>query len=156
GTYRFYLSRAHEWSVGLMSLPSILISGAGIAGTTLAYSLLKLGFTPTLIERASSFRAGGYVIDFWGIGYDTAERLNLLDDLRTRGYTPQEVRLIDRRSRRLSGFSAERVRVQMKNRFFSIARGDLAEVLYQRIEGSAPVLFGESIAAIEPVADGLK
>lgn len=59
----------------------ILISGAGIAGPTLAYWLLKYGFEPTLIEQAPELRTGGYVIDFWGAGFDIAERMGLVPDI---------------------------------------------------------------------------
>lgn len=57
---------------------SVLISGAGIAGPTLAYWLKVAGYEPTLIERAPVLRHGGYVIDFWGLGYDLAKRMGLL------------------------------------------------------------------------------
>ena len=43
---------------------SVLISGIGIAGSTLAYWLGEHGFSPTLLERAPRLRTGGYVIDF--------------------------------------------------------------------------------------------
>src|SRR2546422_9225296 len=42
---------------------TILISGASIAGPTLAYWLKRYGFTPTVIERAPQLRAGGDPID---------------------------------------------------------------------------------------------
>jgi 2-polyprenyl-6-methoxyphenol hydroxylase-like FAD-dependent oxidoreductase len=43
---------------------------------------LKLtGFEPTLVERATTLRVGAYVIDFWGLGYDLAERMGLLDEI---------------------------------------------------------------------------
>ncbi len=42
---------------------TILISGASIAGPTLAYWLKRSGFTPTVIERAPQLRAGGYPVD---------------------------------------------------------------------------------------------
>jgi hypothetical protein len=32
---------------------------------------------PTLVESAPALRTGGYVIDFWGLGYDIAERMGL-------------------------------------------------------------------------------
>jgi len=51
---------------------SVLISGAGIAGPALAYWLWNRGFEPVLIERAAQFREGGYMIDFWGVGFDVA------------------------------------------------------------------------------------
>jgi 2-polyprenyl-6-methoxyphenol hydroxylase-like FAD-dependent oxidoreductase len=46
----------------------IAINGAGIAGTTLAYWLARLGHEVLLVESAPRLRTGGYVIDFWGVG----------------------------------------------------------------------------------------
>ena len=43
----------------------ILISGAGIAGPSVAFWLQQHGFQPTIVERAPRLRAGGYIIDFW-------------------------------------------------------------------------------------------
>src|SRR5215472_11041865 len=54
---------------------NVLISGAGIAGPTLAFWLRKYGFAPTVVESAPALRTSGYVIDFWGIGYDIAEKM---------------------------------------------------------------------------------
>jgi 2-polyprenyl-6-methoxyphenol hydroxylase-like FAD-dependent oxidoreductase len=50
----------------------ILISGAGIAGATLAYWLARHGMRPTLVEKAPTLRTGGYMIDFWGAGFEVA------------------------------------------------------------------------------------
>ena len=55
----------------------IAISGAGIAGTALAYWLKRYGYEPTLIEKAPKLRTGGYVVDFWGLGLKVTERLFL-------------------------------------------------------------------------------
>jgi len=51
---------------------SVLISGIGIGGPTLAYWLLVYGIKSTLVERASQLRTGGYAPDFWGLGLDVA------------------------------------------------------------------------------------
>jgi 2-polyprenyl-6-methoxyphenol hydroxylase-like FAD-dependent oxidoreductase len=56
----------------------IAISGAGIAGPSLAHWLHQSGHEATLIEKAPRFRTGGYVIDFWGVGYTIAERMGVL------------------------------------------------------------------------------
>ena len=64
-----------------MNHKTALISGAGIAGPTLAYWLRAAGIEPTLIERAPALRTGGYVIDFWGLGYDIAERMGLTGEI---------------------------------------------------------------------------
>jgi 2-polyprenyl-6-methoxyphenol hydroxylase-like FAD-dependent oxidoreductase len=61
----------------VMSYDTVLISGVGIAGPTLAFWLRRGGFEPLLLECAPGLRSGGYVIDFWGLGYDIAERMDL-------------------------------------------------------------------------------
>ena len=63
----------------------ILISGAGIAGPTLAYWLAHYGLEPTLVETAPSLRTGGYVIDFWGAGFEIADRMGLLPEISREG-----------------------------------------------------------------------
>jgi 2-polyprenyl-6-methoxyphenol hydroxylase-like FAD-dependent oxidoreductase len=83
---------------------SVLISGAGIAGPTLAYWLAYYGFKPTLVERAPRFRESGYVIDLWGPGYDIAEKMGLLPDLERRAYRVDELRFVNDRGKRVGGF----------------------------------------------------
>jgi 2-polyprenyl-6-methoxyphenol hydroxylase-like FAD-dependent oxidoreductase len=72
----------------------IAISGAGVAGPTLAYWLHRTGHEPTLIERAPHFRTGGYVIDFWGVGYRVAQRMGLEAAIRDAGYQMQSLRSV--------------------------------------------------------------
>jgi len=129
-------------------MKSVLISGAGIAGPTLAYWLLQHGFQPTIVEQAPSLRTGGYVIDFWGVGYDVAEKMNVLADLNKKGYHAKEVRLVNEHGRRAGGFSTDIFSSNLDGRFVSLLRGDLAETLYRSIEGKVEVIFGDSIKYI--------
>nr|WP_264033675.1 hypothetical protein [Mycobacterium interjectum] len=94
---------------------------AGIAGPTLAYWLCRYGHEPTLIEKAPRLRTGGYVVDFWGGGYAVAERMGLAPELHAAGYAVQELRLVDRDSRKVGGFSAESFRRNLDGRFTSAA-----------------------------------
>jgi 2-polyprenyl-6-methoxyphenol hydroxylase-like FAD-dependent oxidoreductase len=127
----------------------ILISGAGIAGPTLAYWLARYGFEPSIVEKAPRLRTGGYVIDFWGAGFDIAGRMDLLPDLRQKGYVVQEVRVVDRNGRRITGFSAKALARLAGGRYLSLARGDLAATIFGRIEGRVETTFGDGVAAIE-------
>lgn len=86
----------------------VLISGAGIAGSTLAYWPLRHGFAPTLIETAPALRTGGYIIDFWGLGFDIADKMGLLPELCAKKFFVEDVKLVDRSGRRAGGFSANR------------------------------------------------
>jgi 2-polyprenyl-6-methoxyphenol hydroxylase-like FAD-dependent oxidoreductase len=64
-----------------MNGKSVLISGLGVAGPTLAFWIRAAGFCPTSVEQTPALRSGGYVIDFWGLGYDIAEHMGLRDEI---------------------------------------------------------------------------
>ncbi len=134
----------------------IAIVGAGVAGPTLAYWLWRYGHEPTLIEKAPRLRTGGYVVDFWGGGYAVAERMGLTANLHAAGYAVREVRLVDRNSRRVGGFSAEPFRRNLDGRFATVPRGDLAAMIYRSINHRAETLFGESVSAITQHDSGVR
>jgi 2-polyprenyl-6-methoxyphenol hydroxylase-like FAD-dependent oxidoreductase len=133
----------------------IAINGAGIAGPTLAYWLQKAGHEVLLIEEAPQLRSGGYVIDFWGIGYDIAERMGLIPRIRELGYQVKEVRFVDSHGRKCGGFGTE-VFVRMTNgRFTSLRRSDLSATIYEALAGKVETLFGDSVAGIDEEGDGV-
>ncbi len=82
----------------------VLIVGAGIAGPTLAFWLIKGGHEVTLIEHAPELRTGGYLLDFWGAGFDVAEKMGIVPELRKRGYLFTEARAVDRTGRKIASF----------------------------------------------------
>ena len=134
---------------------SILISGIGIAGPTLAWWLLKHGFDVTLVEKAPAARRGGYVIDFWGVGYDVAERMGLEPDLKLEGYNVSELRMVDHNGRRVGGFDATVFARLTGGRYVSLQRSDLARLIFERLEGRCETIFGDSIAGLDSDADGV-
>jgi 2-polyprenyl-6-methoxyphenol hydroxylase-like FAD-dependent oxidoreductase len=131
----------------------ILINGAGVAGPTLAWWLARSGHEVTLVERAPALRAGGYVIDFWGAGYDIAERMGVLPRILERGYQVREVRLVDRAGGTVGGFSTDVFVRATGGRFTSIRRSDLARAIFDDLDGSVETIFGDSVAAIDDRGD---
>jgi 2-polyprenyl-6-methoxyphenol hydroxylase-like FAD-dependent oxidoreductase len=127
----------------------ILICGAGIAGPTLAYWLNRNGYQPTLLESAPAPREGGYMIDFWGVGYDVAERMGLIPQLRSAGYQIEQLVMVNAAGRRIGGFDVGVFRKPLKDRFFSILRGDLAREIYATIQGKIETIFADTVTAIE-------
>jgi 2-polyprenyl-6-methoxyphenol hydroxylase-like FAD-dependent oxidoreductase len=85
----------------------IAINGAGIAGPALAWWLRKCRHEVLLVERAPALCSGGYVIDFWGGGYDIAEKMGLLPQVREQGYQVKEVRLVDQDGCKCRGFPVD-------------------------------------------------
>ncbi len=136
-------------------MPSILIAGAGIGGPTLAYWLVRRGWDVTIVEHAPELRTGGYMIDFWGVGYDVAERMGLIPALEAADYRIRELRMVDRRGRRVGGIGGTVFDALAGGRFMNILRADLARGIYDLIQGRVETLFGDSVAAIQQDADGV-
>lgn len=133
----------------------IAISGAGVAGTALAYWLHRTGHTPTLIEQAPAFRTGGYMIDFWGVGYQVAKRMGLEDELRAAGYEIEHVRSVDSRGTVKADLKVDAIRDLIGHDFISLPRGDLAETVYRAVEDQVETIFGDSITSIDDHGDGV-
>src|SRR5215467_1059588 len=139
-----------------MSNRTVLISGAGIAGPTLAFWLKAGGFEPTLIEYSPRLRTGGYVIDFWGLGYDIAEYMGLRNDIERVGYHVQEVRVVDDRDKRVAGFGADVFRELTNGRYVTLGRSELSHLLFEKVTGTSEVMFGNEILDLEDREDGAR
>ena len=137
-------------------MTSVLISGAGIAGPTRAYWLKAAGFAPTLVERAPALRDGGYVIDFWGLGYAIAERMGLRPDIDRSGYHVRELRVVDDAGRRVASFGTKVFTELAGGRYITLQRSELSRLLFARIEGCIECLFGDEIVALEEQPDGVR
>ena len=123
----------------------ILISGAGVAGPTLAYWLAHFGFEPTIVEKAPALRTGGYIIDFWGAGFDIADRMGLLPELREKGYVVQELRVVNRNGERIAGFPVDVIAQATGGRYISLPRSELSASIFGKLDGKVETIFGDSI-----------
>ena len=134
----------------------ILISGVEVAGPTLAYWLHRYGFEPTLVERAPALRNSGYIIDFWGLGFDIAEKMSILPALRQNGYEIDEVQLVNERGKRVGGLNRRAFESVLGNRYLSILRSDLSRIIYEALGGSVRTIYGNSVAAIDQDVNGVR
>ena len=130
----------------------VLIVGAGIAGPTLAYWLQRLGHQPTVVERAPELRRGGYLVDFWGAGFDVAERMGIVPELRRSGYHLLEARAVGRDGRRIASFEPSAF-VGSGDRYVTIARSDLASAVYEALDGRVETVFDDTVEAIDDDGD---
>src|SRR5581483_10379614 len=150
GTPKSFVVKLSWWGVPRSGKPlKILISGAGIAGPCLAFWLERHGFEPTLVERSPAPRTGGYIIDFWGAGFDIAERMGLIPRVLEAGYQIREVRYVNRDGRRVSGFRVKALDRMTHGRFTSLPRSALAAILLQALPPRVERIFGDSVREIE-------
>lgn len=134
----------------------IVINGTGVAGPALAYWLSKAGHEVVLVEVAPQLRTEGYVVDFWGIGYDIAEQMGILGDIRAHGYQVQQVRYVDGAGRRKGGFEVEVLARITRGRFTTVRRSDVSAAIYRALEGKVETIFGDSVAGIDDHGDGVR
>lgn len=139
-----------------MSSLRIVINGIGVAGPALAYWLSRSGHDVLLVEQAARLRTAGYVIDFWGLGYDLAERMGLIDEIRTLGYKVHDVRFVDSHGHTRGGFNVDVFAHVTGDRFTSVRRSDISATIYRAVEGKVETIFGDSVAAIDDAGDHVR
>lgn len=134
----------------------IAINGAGIAGPTLAYWLNRYGHEIVLIEESPKLRSGGYIIDFWGVGYDIAEKMGILPRIRELGYQVEEVRFVDADGDKRGGFGTDVFVRLTEGRFTSIRRSDLARTIFDALPNDVETAFGDTITSINDRGDSVQ
>jgi len=138
-----------------MENKNILISGAGIAGTTLAFWLNKFGFNPTIIEISPNLREGGYAIDFMGAGYDVAEKMGIIPLLEKADINVSKVRFVDTNNNEKGSMNYAKIKKLMNNRAFTLLRSDLAKVIYENLNKEVEIIFGNEIEKIEQTKENI-
>jgi 2-polyprenyl-6-methoxyphenol hydroxylase-like FAD-dependent oxidoreductase len=139
-----------------MSAHTVLISGAGIAGPTLAFWLRRAGFQATLIDYAHALRTSGYVIDIWGLGYDIAEKMGVADDMERVGYHMREVRIVGDRGERVTGFGTRVLGELTGGRYVTLGRSDLSRLIFQKVRTTTEAIFGDQIVHLDERDDGIE
>ncbi|HEY6927503.1 MAG TPA: FAD-dependent monooxygenase, partial [Steroidobacteraceae bacterium] len=127
----------------------VLICGGGIAGLTLAGCLERRGMAPLLVERAGQLRDQGYMIDFFGSGYEVSAHLGLLHELNQIHCPVASLTFVDRRGRVRLSLPYPLLRHRLfDDRHFNFMRGDLERLLYERIAHRVEMRFGITVEAV--------
>lgn len=134
----------------------VLISGAGIAGPALAYWLCEAGFSVTMVEKAPELRTGGYVVDFWGLGYDLAERMGLKSAIQQIGYHVEEFRIVDDSNEKVAGFGTLVFEELTAGRYITLARSGLSRLLFERVQNKVSAFFDTEIVALRQRSNGVQ
>ncbi|MFC4908876.1 FAD-dependent monooxygenase [Actinomadura gamaensis] len=129
----------------------VLISGASIAGPSLAYWLTRYGHEVTVVERAAGIRPGGQAVDFRGrVHMEVLTKMGILDEIRRHRTENGPLHLIDERGEDLLALPASFTGGQVE-----IQRGDLARILYDLTKDAARYVFDDSITSLQETADGV-
>ncbi|MEV4146712.1 FAD-dependent monooxygenase [Amycolatopsis sp. NPDC049691] len=132
-----------------MTEQTVLISGAGVAGPTLAYWLARAGFRPTVVERAAGLRSSGSPVDVRGPPSRVADRMGITAELRAASTAVTSLKFVDDAGRRTG-------RVAMSGGSgIELPRTDLAAILYEAAREDAEFVFHDSITELDQDAGGV-
>ncbi|MBA8822739.1 2-polyprenyl-6-methoxyphenol hydroxylase-like FAD-dependent oxidoreductase [Saccharopolyspora lacisalsi] len=133
-----------------------VICGAGIAGLALAQRLRTLDWDVVVVEKAPGPRPQGYMIDFFGPGYDAAERMGVLPRVAELGYRVDGLSYLDDSGRRRAGMDYASLQRAVDGRLLSIMRPDLERALREQVDDDVDLRFGSTIARIDDDTDGVR
>ncbi|GAA1566269.1 FAD-dependent monooxygenase [Kribbella hippodromi] len=129
----------------------VLVSGASVAGPSVALWLGRAGHDVTVVEIAPELRQGGYAVDFRGEVFTTVlDRMGVLADLRALQTGGSAMRFVDESGRKLMRLPAEFAGGELE-----VLRADLSRVLYEHSRDQATYRFGDTIASLNEHADGV-
>lgn len=124
----------------------ILISGAGIAGFTLAYWLKNRGFSPTIIEKHPDVRGGGYKVDVRGTALEVAKRMGIYQNLLEANVNLVRSKFVSS-DLKIFEFDGDILGHSSEGEI-EINRWDLAQILFEKV-GEIEIIYGDSIIKIE-------
>lgn len=127
----------------------ILVSGASVAGPTVAYWLSRYGFRVTVVEKAPSLRkAGGHAVDLFAPAMDIVERMHLHDAVWDRRTGTERIMLRREGARRPVRIEMAKLMAAVSRRHVEIMRDDLAQLLHDAGADDVEYVFGDSVTSV--------
>ncbi|WP_236791328.1 FAD-dependent monooxygenase [Amycolatopsis sp. GM8] len=130
---------------------NVLISGAGVAGPTLAYWLARNGFRPTVVERSAGRRSSGNPVDVRGPAVPVTEAMGVVPRLREVATRTTRMVVLDGAGRPVTTLKTPAT----TGNEVEVPRADLATVLYEAARDDAEFLFDDTITALEQDEHGV-
>ncbi|WP_414943400.1 FAD-dependent monooxygenase [Amycolatopsis sp. cmx-11-32] len=138
-------------------MQKVLISGAGIAGTTLAYWLRRHGFAPTVVERAPAPRAGGHAVDIRGTALGVIDRMGVLGRLRELSTDMRGMSFVNGAGKTLVKVTDHTLTGGLTDSDdIEILRDDLTDTLASVAQEGVEYVYGDWVSGITQQADGVR
>lgn len=132
-----------------MSAPTVLISGAGIAGPALGHWLTESGYRVVIVEIADGIRPGGQTVDLRGAGEQVIRRMGLLEEMKRRALFQRGIAWVRSDGTRRAQMPVEAFDGNGPVSKLEILRGDLVDALYQATKARVEYRFGTRITDLD-------
>ncbi|KAA9161066.1 hypothetical protein FPZ12_014985 [Amycolatopsis acidicola] len=127
----------------------ILISGASIAGPSLAYWLARQGTEVTLVERAAGRRLGGAPIDIRAEAVELTAKMGLLDAVEAVRGNTRGIVFVD-----ADGAEAQTI-PNTDDHDIELYRGELVRILTDATKDEVEYIYGDGVTALHDDGAGV-
>ncbi len=124
---------------------TVLISGASIAGLTMAYWMKQSGYTVTVVETGAAPRMGGSPVDVRGEALDTARRMGILEALKKAKLQTRGLEFMNSQNEVQGTMLVEDIGSLRPGEDIEIRRDDLVNILYARSKNGVAYKFSNRI-----------
>ncbi|WP_165960918.1 FAD-dependent monooxygenase [Actinocrispum wychmicini] len=136
---------------------TVLISGASVAGLSLAYWLRQRGFHTTLVERAPALRSGGQAIDIRGTAREVVERMGIMDAVRAHHTGTHGIAWLNTRGKQVCRMGSDTFGASGSIvAEIEILRDDLVRILHQTAGRDVEIMYDNVITAMAEGPDGVQ
>ncbi|MDI9927948.1 FAD-dependent monooxygenase [Rhodococcus sp. IEGM 1341] len=133
----------------------VLVTGASIAGPTVAFWLDRAGFEVTVLERSPHLRLGGQNIDVRGSGREVLRRMGLDATLLANGTTEKGTRFVDDADATIAAFPAGDGSHDGPTAELEILRGEFARILVESAGPRTEYRYGDRVVGVTQDAAGV-
>lgn len=134
---------------------SVLISGASIAGLTMAYWMEHYGYEVTVVEIGAEPRRGGSPIDVRGEALDCARRMGIIDEIKAAKLPTKGLKFMNEQDQVQGIMLVEEIGA-LTSDDTEIRRDDLVDILYAKVKDSITYKFSNRIIKLEENAENIK
>ncbi|HSL36336.1 MAG TPA: FAD-dependent oxidoreductase [Arthrobacter sp.] len=132
-----------------------VVCGAGISGLSAAACLARDGWQVLVVDQAEGPRPQGYMIDFFGPGWQAAAGLGILPRLRELGYQIQRLDYVDRNGRARVSLPFSAFVEVVRGELTSILRPDLELAIREMLPPAVELHYGRTVVAVGQSRDAV-
>ncbi|MGV9269820.1 FAD-dependent oxidoreductase [Kitasatospora sp. NPDC003701] len=137
-------------------MKTVLISGGGIAGTTLAFWLRRQGFVPTVVELAPAPRRGGQAVDIRGVALDVVDRMGLTGPIRALRTRMRGMSVLDADGNEVHrSTEATYSSGRLDSDDVELLREDLVDLLHEHTADGVEFVHGDSVTELREDEHGV-
>ena len=132
-----------------------LISGAGVAGSTLAYWLSRRGLEVTVVERAAGQRSSGNPVDVKGPAVAVAQQMGIMPQLQAAKSQVSHMTFVNASGKQVARMGLGAFQGGAGDLEVEIPRADLASILLTAAGDGTEFLWGDTISGLENHDEGV-